>query len=61
MATVEALKALEDRINTNTHSFDINKSLGLTRETLQYDSRLEALTTPAQYARKRGEEWGRMG
>ena len=46
MATVEALKLLEDRVKTTTHSFDINKSLGLTREKLQYDARLKALMKP---------------
>ena len=57
-ATAEALKAVKDVVDTQ--AFDINKSLGLTREKQQYDSRLEALTAPGEYARKCEAEWNKM-
>ena len=58
MASAEAFKALKDVVDTTT--FDINKSLGLTREKQQYDSRLKAFTKPAEYADERAAEWNTM-
>ena len=59
-ATLDQVRALTDGIQASTHQFDINKSLGLTREKQQYDKRLDALTTPTEYARSRGAEWDKM-
>ena len=58
MATEASLKALKDSVEPQL--FDINKSLGLTREKQQYEQRLKALTDPADYSTKRGEEWDKM-
>ena len=55
-----ALQAVEDGLKATTHQFDINKSLGLTREKLQYDKRLKALTKPEEYAGDRTTKWNEM-
>lgn len=47
-------------VSAGTKQFDINKSLGLTREKQQYDKRLDALTKPKEYAEARTAEWNKM-
>ncbi len=49
-----------DNLKSTTHQFDINKSLGLTHEKLQYDQRLKALTKPTEYAEAREGVWNDM-
>ena len=58
MATEASLKSLKDSVEPQL--FDITKSLGLTREKQQYDSRLKALTDPTAYAKDRETEWKSM-
>lgn len=59
-ATTANLKQLKEDIEGSTHQFDINKSLGLAREKLQYNQRLKALTDPKDYTEKREQAWDVM-
>jgi hypothetical protein len=55
-----ALQRRVAEVSAGTKQFDINKSLGLTREKQQYDKRLDALTKPKEYADARTAEWNKM-
>jgi hypothetical protein len=69
MASVEALTALGTELrgaltaqkkSTERQQFDITKSLGLEREQVAYQTRLDALTDPKTYADGRKAKWTAM-